>query len=148
MKKRKLVSCLAIAVVFMFSAALLAMAAQQVPETITIKPPIWSTLTKTPVEFSHKKHSAEYKIACDQCHHVIKDGKNIWKEGDEVQKCEKCHTEATTQGEMKLPPDQKKLNLKMAFHNRCQNCHKKVKAEKPESKAPTTCAGCHPAKAQ
>ncbi len=42
MKKKKLVSCLAIAVVFMFSAALLAMAAQQVPETITIKPPIWS----------------------------------------------------------------------------------------------------------
>ena len=59
------------------------------------------------------------------------------EKGDEVQKCEKCHTEPTVQGEMKLPPDQKKLNLKIAFHNKCQTCHKKLKSEKPESKAPT-----------
>jgi hypothetical protein len=130
----------------MFSAALLALAAQQPPDEITLKPSIWPTLTKTPVKFSHKLHATQYKIACNQCHHVYKDGKNTWKEGDEVQKCEKCHTNAITQGEMKLSPEEKKLNLKYAFHTNCQPCHKKAKAENPESKAPTTCAGCHPGK--
>jgi len=144
MKRRKLVSCLAIAAVFMCSAALLALAAQQAPDVITLKPSIWPSLTKTAVTFSHKKHAEEYKVACDQCHHIYKDGKNTWKQGDEVQACDKCHTDATQQGEMKLPPDQKKLNLKFAFHTNCQPCHKKAKAEKPDSTAPTTCAGCHP----
>ena len=144
MKKGRLVSCLAIAAVFIFSAALLALAAQQAPETITLKPAIWPSPTKTPVQLSHKKHSQEYKVACDQCHHLYKDGKNTWKEGDKVEQCEKCHTEATIQGEMKLPPDQQKLNLKLAFHKNCQPCHKKLKAEKPDTKAPTTCTGCHP----
>ncbi len=145
MKKGKLVPCLAIAAVFLFSVALLAWAEQKAPDEITLKPALWPTLTKTPVKFSHLKHSQEYKVACTQCHHIYKDGKtNTWKEGDQVEKCEKCHTEATVQGEIKLPPDQKKLNLKLAFHNNCQPCHKKLKAEKPDTKAPTTCAGCHP----
>ncbi len=146
MRKRKLVSCLAIAAVLMFSVVLLALAAQQPPEEITLKPSIWPALTKTPVKFSHLKHSKDYKIACDQCHHVFKDGKNTWKEGDQVQECEKCHTNAVTQGEMKLTPEEKKLNLKIAFHTECQSCHKKAKAANPESKAPTTCTGCHPGK--
>ena len=144
MKKGKLVSCLAIAAVFMFSAALLALAQQKAPDEITIKSPLWPNPTKAAVKFDHKKHAQEYKVACSQCHHVYKDGKNTWKEGDPVQTCEKCHTEATVQGEVKLPPDQKKLNLKLAFHTNCIPCHKKMKTEKPESKAPITCAGCHP----
>jgi hypothetical protein len=125
-------------------AGLLAKAAKQAPEEITLKPAIWPNVTKPPVKFAHKKHSSEYKVACNRCHHVIKDRKNLWKEGDEVQLCEKCHTEATTQQEIKLPPDQKKLNLKLAFHNNCQGCHRKAKAENPaESKVPTVCQGCH-----
>ncbi len=144
MKKGKLVSCLAFAAVVMFSAALLVWAAQPPPEEITIKSSLWPTLTKTPAQFNHKKHFQEYKIACNACHHTYTDGQNTWKEGDPVEKCEKCHTEATVQGEMKLPPDQKKLNLKLAFHNNCLGCHKKLKAKNPESKAPITCTGCHP----
>ncbi len=144
MKKGKLVSCLAIAAVFMFSAALLALAQQKAPDEITIKSPLWPTPTKAAVKFDHKKHAQELKIACNQCHHVFKDGQNTWKEGDPVQPCEKCHTEATVQGEAKLSPEEKKLNLKLAFHNNCIPCHKKAKTEKPESKAPITCAGCHP----
>jgi hypothetical protein len=62
-----------------------------------------------------------------------------------VEKCGKCHTEPTIQGENKLPPDQQKLNLKIAFHKNCQDCHKKLKQEKPDTKAPVVCAGCHPA---
>ncbi len=141
-KGAKLVSCLAIAALFMFS--VLAFAAQQAPDEITIKAALWPSPTKAPVKFTHKTHAVDYKVACNQCHHVWKDGKNVWKEGDEVQKCDKCHTEATIQGEVKLPPDQKKLNLKLAFHNNCIPCHKKQKTEKPDTKAPITCAQCHP----
>lgn len=144
MKRGKFATCLTIAVVFVFSAALLAFAAQQVADEITIKAELWPKPTKTPVKLSHKKHSTEYKIACAECHHVYKDGKNVWKEGDHVDKCAKCHTEPTIQGEKKLPPDQQKLNLKLAYHNNCIECHKKFKKDKPDSKIPVTCAQCHP----
>lgn len=143
MKKRKFVSCLTIAALLVFSATLLVLAAQQVPDEVALKPSIWPNPTKAAVKLSHKKHHDEYKVACNECHHVMKDGKNTWKEGDEVRKCEACHTEATTQGELKLPPDRKKLNLKIAFHTECQSCHKKLRAEKPDINAPATCTQCH-----
>ena len=140
----KLVSCL-VAALFVLAVALPAFTAdQKAPETITIKAGLWPTPTKTPVTFSHKKHSEEYKDPCTACHHVYKDGKNVWKQGDPVEKCEKCHTEATIKDEKKLPPDQQKLNLKLAYHNNCLGCHQKLKKEKPDTKAPVVCAGCHP----
>jgi hypothetical protein len=114
------------------------------PDTITLKSTLYQTHTKTPVEFSHKKHAEDYKIACQDCHHVIKDGKNVWNPGDPVQKCQECHNEPTVQGEKKLPKDQQKLNLKLAFHDNCIGCHKKVKKENKQTTAPVTCAGCHP----
>jgi hypothetical protein len=117
---------------------------QEVPETITIQSTLWPQVTKGPVTFSHKKHAGEYKVTCTECHHVYKEGKNEWKEGDKVQKCQECHNEPTIQQEKKLPPDQQKLNLKLAFHNNCQECHKKYKKEHTDSKIPVTCAGCHP----
>ena len=143
-KRGKLASYIALSVAFVFCAALIAFAAQQPPDTVTIKAGLWPTPTKSPVTFSHKTHVTEDKIACTVCHHKYEDGKNVWKEGDEVQKCEKCHTEATIQGEKKLPPDQQKLNLKLAFHKQCIECHQKTKKEKPDTKAPVTCAQCHP----
>jgi hypothetical protein len=117
---------------------------QQAPDSITIQSTLWPQVTKGPVTLSHKKHSEEFKVACTECHHVVQDGKNVWKEGDPVKKCQECHNEPTIQMEKKLPPDKQKLNLKLAFHNNCQECHKKHKKEHPESKAPVTCIGCHP----
>jgi len=147
MRGGKLISCGVIAALFVFAAAFVVIAAdQQTPEKVTIKAALWATPTKAPVELSHKKHSEEYKIACAECHHKFDGGKNVWKQGDPVQKCEACHTEPTIQGEMKLPPDQQKLNLKLAFHNNCVGCHKKLKTDKPDSKVPVTCTGCHPQK--
>jgi hypothetical protein len=143
MKKGKFITYLAVMAAVTLSATLLTFAAQQPPETITIKPSIWKKLTMPPVTFSHKKHVTEDKIACNQCHMVYKDGKNVWKEGDPVEKCEKCHNEPTTQQEYKLTPDQKKLNLKLAFHNLCLSCHRKVKAKNPTANAPIVCNGCH-----
>ncbi len=138
------VSCILTAALFVFSVVALVYAADKAPDTITLKPSLWANLTKAPVVLTHKKHAEDYKIACDQCHHVYKDGKNVWKQGDAVDKCDKCHTEATIQGEKKLPPDQQKLNLKLAYHNNCIPCHQKLKKEKADTKAPVTCAQCHP----
>jgi flagellar basal body-associated protein FliL len=123
-------------------------AAQKAPDTFDIKSPLWPNPTKTPANFTHKKHTEDYKIACTECHHVYKDGKNVWKQGDPVQKCEACHNEPTITGEMKLPPDKQKLNLKIAFHKNCVTCHQDLKKKDPAkyAKIPVTCAQCHPVK--
>ncbi|MGC8491966.1 MAG: cytochrome c3 family protein [Syntrophobacteraceae bacterium] len=143
MKKGKLVSCLAVTAAIILSATLLAMAAQQPPATITIKPSIWKTFTKPPVTFSHEMHVTKDKIACNTCHMVYKNGVNVWKVGDPVEKCEKCHNEPTTQNEFMLSPDKKKLNLKLSFHTLCIGCHRKIKNQHPTVNAPIVCAGCH-----
>jgi hypothetical protein len=124
-------------------AGVFAVIAADAPDVIQIQSSLWKELTKGPVEFTHKKHSTDYKGTCTECHHVIKDGKNTWKEGDPVQKCQECHNEPTIQGEKKLSPDQQKVNLKIAFHDNCQGCHKKIKKDKPDTTAPVTCTGCH-----
>ena len=136
---------MAVAVLVFIAAFAVVAADQKVNDEFEIKAGLWPTPTKGPVKFTHKKHAEDYKVACADCHHVYKDGKNVWKQGDQVDRCEKCHTEPTIQGEKKLPPDQQKLNLKIAFHENCQGCHQKLKKEKPDTKAPVTCTGCHPA---
>jgi hypothetical protein len=121
---------------------------QTVPDTFVIKSTLWSEHTKSGVTLSHKKHSTEYGAKCVDCHHVIKDGKNVWKEGDKVQKCMECHNEPTIKGEKKLPKDKQKLNLKLAYHGNCQGCHKELKKKDKAKygKIPTTCIQCHPKK--
>jgi hypothetical protein len=141
---KKLISSGLVAVFLVFAAAFVVIAAQEVADVITIKAALWPTPTKAPVELTHKKHAEDYKIACADCHHEYKDGKNVWKEGDHVKKCMECHNEPTITGEKKLPPEQQTLNLKLAYHNNCQGCHQKHKKENPASTAPVTCAGCHP----
>ena len=89
--------------------------------------------TKAAVEFTHKKHEKDHKISCIECHHVIKGGKNVWKEGDKVQKCGECH-KAADQG--------KTLSLQNAFHKNCKDCHVKLKTEGKKT-GPTLCAKCH-----
>lgn len=144
MKKGKVFSSIVVTVVCLFSLVVVGIAAQ-VADEIVIKSALWPTPTKAAVAFTHKKHAVDYKIACADCHHKFEAGKNVWKEGDAVDKCEVCHNEPTVQGEKKLPPEQQKLNLKLAFHENCQGCHQKLKKEKPDTTAPVTCTGCHPA---
>lgn len=142
----KLISCGIVAVLLVFAASLAVIAAEaQPPDMVTIKAALWPTPTKAPVELTHKKHAEDHKIACADCHHKYEGGKNVWKQGDAVQKCEACHTDPTIQGEKKLPEAQQKLNLKLAFHNNCQECHKAAKQKDANSKAPVVCTGCHPA---
>ena len=41
---------------------------------------------KLPVQFSHKLHAAR-RVACTQCHHDYQGKRNVWHEGQPVQKC-------------------------------------------------------------
>jgi hypothetical protein len=97
---------------------------------------------KPPVKFPHEKHAVEYKIACTECHHIYKDGKNVWKEGDKVQPCFTCHPADRAEAkELSKKEGVRILDLKNAFHKNCKDCHKK--ADKEGKKAPTKCNECH-----
>jgi hypothetical protein len=123
---------IALVVALAFLCSLTVAFAAKAPDKVTLK-----GATKGPVEFTHKTHAETLKIACTECHHVKKDGKNVWKQGDPVQKCDACH-KATAK------PGDKPMGLKEAFHKNCVDCHKKEKAA--GKKAPVSCTECHPAK--
>ena len=144
----------AVLVVAVMAAAGLLMAADA-PDTIKMKSALWKKHTQGIVTFSHKKHSADYKGACTECHHVYKDGKNTWKEGDNVQKCAECHNIALTpktdkKAYQKLRKNKKKVKdaYYWAIHENCVKCHKKFKKKDKVKykKIPTSCAKCHPKK--
>ena len=144
MKKRSLLvlGVAALSVVFLFAVVY---ATQQAPDDITMESKVYAKHKKALVKFSHKKHNVEYKITCTECHHVIKDGKNVWKEGDAVQKCDACHSEAKAPkakaGEPKMSKQEQVQKYHYsAIHENCKGCHKDSK--KPT--APTKCTECHP----
>ena len=102
------------------------------PKEVKIYSDAFKDHKKGPVLLKHEEHAVNYKIACTECHHVYKDGKNVWKEGDPVQKCSACHD-----------PEQKKDNvdkLQNAFHKNCQGCHKELKGKEAPYKK---CNDCH-----
>lgn len=116
------------------------------PAEFAIASNLWEKKTKGSPIFTHEKHVDVHKVDCNKCHHVYEEGKNTWTDGMPVAKCEECHDEPTIKSEKKLPPDDQKKNLKLAFHNNCRACHKALKKENPETKAPVTCKQCHPKK--
>ncbi len=89
---------------------------------------------KKPVKLNHKKHSEEYGIACDNCHHLYQEGKNVWKEGDSVQKCVACHDPIEDQGNVR--------KLQSAFHKNCRGCHKEMSQEGRDAPY-KKCTDCH-----
>jgi len=123
-------------------------ATQQAPDAVTMHSPVFEKHKKALVTFTHKKHNVDYKIPCVDCHHVYKDDKNVWKEGDEVQKCMYCHSEAKApkaeEGAPKLSKAEKiKKYYYSAIHENCVGCHKALKKEaKPTG--PAACKECHP----
>jgi hypothetical protein len=147
MKKQSLFvfSAVALGVVFLCAVVY---AAQGAPDTVTMESKLFPKHKKSLVTLTHKKHNVDYKIACDMCHHVYKDGKNVWKEGDTVQRCDACHSEAKAprpkEGEPRLSKAEKvRKYYYSAIHENCAGCHKDLKkAGKPTG--PTSCSGCHP----
>ena len=112
--------------------------ATDAPEKINILDSSIEKPKKGAVNFTHKKHAVDYKIACTECHHVYKDGKNVFKQGDPIQKCSACHDPVKSEGKVK--------KLMLAFHQNCQGCHKELEtAGKP--RGPTRkCNDCHETK--
>jgi hypothetical protein len=147
MKSLKLIVAVLVGGVFLAVGYTVAMSGE-IPATITVKDPAFTTLKKTPVPFSHEKHFKDMNIACTDCHHIFKDGKNVWKEGDPVKKCSECHKPVATEKNSltfckKAYPAGKAPGLKCAYHMNCIACHKKAK-EAGKKRAPTECSKCHP----
>lgn len=110
--------------------------ANEMPVFIEIDHDVYPSDRKGPVPFEHEMHLADYEIACSKCHHVYKDGKNIWEEGDPVQKCASCHDPSKSEGNVK--------NLRLAFHKNCKGCHRELNKEGQSDAAPfRRCSGCH-----
>lgn len=151
MKKSSLLvlTVAAMAVVFLFTCIHATCA--EAPDDITMNSKVFKKHKKALVTLTHKKHNVDYKIACADCHHVYKDGKNVWNKGDPVQKCdaEGCHSKAKApkakEGEKKLSRKEKASQgyHYSAIHENCVGCHKNLKkAAKPTG--PTACKDCHP----
>ncbi|MBW1828207.1 MAG: cytochrome c3 family protein [Deltaproteobacteria bacterium] len=126
--------------------------AADVPDSVTMDSKIYPKHTKGLCTFSHKKHADHKDIGCADCHHVYTDGKNTWKEGDEVQKCEACHSEpAKPKGDKTKMSKAEKIKKyhKDALHANCKGCHKKMIDKTSElGKKIKKCTGCHPKKAK
>ncbi|MDB9822680.1 cytochrome c family protein [Deltaproteobacteria bacterium] len=105
--------------------------AADIPDTVVIETEGYKKDKKGPVNLSHLKHSEEYEVSCDSCHHEYTDGQNVWKEGDAVQKCGACHDPNKSEGDVK--------KLQTSFHKNCKDCHKEVGGEAPSTK----CNDCH-----
>ena len=90
---------------------------------------------KGPVAFTHKRHAYEYRLFCWDCHHVYKDGQNIWVPWGETKGCIQCHDPK------KKEPN--KIMLQKAFHFQCKGCHRELAKEKKKTGAYEKCGGCH-----
>ena len=154
MKHAKLLLALAaVAVASMFLAAGL-YAGTTVADTVKLEAPYEHT--KGIIEFSHLKHSTEYKnakgavISCGECHHDDQ-GQPLTdlKAGDDVQKCFECHSEP---GELKGKKAKGKSDAELikyhanALHENCITCHKNYNKANKTKAAPQTCSKCHPRK--
>ncbi len=130
----------------------------QAPETVTMHSKAWDTAVNVVGEheihgkqyqdftFNHKKHNVDYKVACTECHHVYQEGKNVWKEGDPVKKCDECHNIVD------LTKKTDPMSLYAAFHDNCVGCHKEHMKEwkatgkaagEPKPEVPVGCTKCH-----
>jgi predicted CXXCH cytochrome family protein len=105
------------------------------PDEINVKSDAFTTYKKGPVKFTHKKHNVDYKAACTECHHVYKEGKNVYKEGDPVQKCSACHDPIKSEGNVK--------KLMLAYHKNCQGCHKELEKAGKNTGPTKKCNDCH-----
>jgi hypothetical protein len=121
--------------IFFSQVAVTAEEEQEMPDEIVMDQEIYKTNRKGPVTFSHGDHAESYDIACNACHHVYKDGKNVWEEGAPVQKCAACHDPNMSEGRVK--------KLSIAYHKNCKGCHRKLAAEGGYEAPYKQCTDCH-----
>ena len=138
---KKLLSLLVVVFAGLLFLGVGVLTAADVPDEVNIENQGYKKDKKGPVKLSHKKHSTDYKVACTDCHHDYKDGKNCWKEGDPVKKCGDCHDPQKKDGKV--------MKLQNAYHKNCKNCHKALVKEGKSDKAPfKKCNQCHAKKAK
>lgn len=114
---------------------------QEIPEEIIISNEGYRQERKVPVKFPHVSHAADRGLGCEECHHNYEDGKNIWKEGDFVNKCIECHDPRENQDNVK--------KLMLAFHQQCSGCHQNRRKEGSSQIAPyKKCYECHQKKSE
>ena len=147
---KKLITLLLAAGIAVIFAATGLQAGTKVDDTLTMNNAGYKKHKKAPpkynfVQFTHEKHTVDYKITCGECHHD-KDGKALssLKAGDDVQNCAECHN--------KFKKDKKNKKDIMvhenAMHANCIGCHKEIniKAGDPKGNkgpAPVSCGKCH-----
>lgn len=138
MKKSLIISLMVAALVCVFALPVV-VAGNTAPDVIVMKAPEGVKMKKTPVEFTHKKHEAEYGIDCMVCHHKA-------ESKDAITGCavEGCHMDAS-KGAKKDPK-----GFYQAFHSKksdasCLGCHKKEK-KAGKKDIPVSCKSCHPKK--
>jgi hypothetical protein len=102
------------------------------PATSLLRIPVTGSRRKPPVKFSHRVHEAR-RVACTQCHHDYQGRRNVWHEGQPVEKCQACHG---------LRPEARRPDLKNAHHRQCKGCHLRVRQQGQQA-GPIECQGCH-----
>jgi len=135
--KKGLFTLLMVAITALTFVAVGALTAADVPDEIKIENEGYASDKKGGVKFHHKKHNVDYKVACTDCHHDYKDGKNAWKEGDPVKKCSGCHNPEKKEGKVD--------KLQNAYHKNCKNCHKTLEGKNAPFKK---CNDCHEKKSK
>ncbi len=138
MKKSRWTLLIAIFVGMLFLSAGVLIAADS-PVDVILEGEDYKKDKKGPVKLTHKKHAEDYKIACADCHHVYKDGKNVWTDKDPVQKCSECHDPKKKHEENGV----KVMKLQNAYHRNCKNCHKALQKEGKPTGPFKKCNGCH-----
>ncbi len=142
---RKSLSVLMVGLIGLLFLTVGSVTAADVADTITMDSKVYPKHTKKVFPFTHKKHADHKDIGCADCHHVYKDGKNTWKEGDEVQKCEACHKEVGKPPKGMDKAEKVKKYHKNAIHENCKACHKKMIDKNSDmGKKLKKCSGCHP----
>jgi len=117
-----------------------------VADVIPMEAAVYAKHTKGIVQFTHKKHTAEYKLACGECHHDDSGAPRAdLKMGDEVTGCAECHSK-DGKPEKGASDEQKREFHKEAMHDNCIGCHKDYDKKNNTKDAPTTCGKCHPKK--
>ena len=122
----------------------------QAPDVIPMENSAYEVHKKGIVQFTHKKHAADYGLGCGECHHDDSGAPLAdLKAGDAVEGCIACHDKAgkapKKKGEKLSREDQLAYHAE-ALHENCISCHKAFNKENNTKAAPTSCGKCHPKK--
>lgn len=126
---KRLLTLLTVAIAGFVLIAVGTLTAEDMPKEILIESKGYKRKIHKPVKFTHLIHIEDYAIECNDCHHDYKDGENVWKQGDPVNKCGVCHNPDRKQGKVH--------RLVFAFHFNCKKCHKENES------GPIECQACH-----